>query len=70
MDWFKILVNYGVDSDGYIDPKDGDSQLIPSIVKKLVLPKIVKVVGHIWNSRSSEQVQFHISITDPADRES
>ena len=57
MGWFEILMFYGF-KEGFIsDEDDEDTQLIPSLVEKAVLPIVTSLVEQIWDVTSSRQTR-------------
>ena len=40
MSWYNCLVFFGSESNRDIDPEDSDIKIIPSLVEKVVLPKL------------------------------
>lgn len=57
MSWFLELLTYGMDKNTQLDPGDDDSSVVPSLVEKVVLPRGVKLLTHIWNPRSVKQTE-------------
>jgi GC-rich sequence DNA-binding factor len=54
--WHKLLFNYGMPSDGTAPhPNDPDVDLVPKIVRALVLPIILATVGRTWRVQSTRQ---------------
>jgi GC-rich sequence DNA-binding factor len=56
MHWYQVLFNYGLGSqqEDY-DENDEDSQLIPSLVEKVVIPKVKTLLATVWNPTSRTQ---------------
>ncbi|XP_068126577.1 PAX3- and PAX7-binding protein 1 [Hyperolius riggenbachi] len=54
MMWFESLLFYGCDAKGE-DKEDADIALIPSIVEKVILPKIAALAENVWDPFSSTQ---------------
>ena len=57
MGWFEILMFYGF-REGYVSSEDDeDTQLIPSLVEKTVLPLVTLLVEQVWDVTSSRQTR-------------
>lgn len=56
-DWFKILFDYGIPESGELADGDPDVNLIPTLVQKLVLPKLTVFVGQCWLPTSATQTK-------------
>jgi cold shock CspA family protein len=41
MSWYNSLVGFGFHDNEDIDPKDDDVKIIPSVIEKAVLPKLI-----------------------------
>ncbi|XP_063303810.1 PAX3- and PAX7-binding protein 1 [Pelobates fuscus] len=54
MDWFESLLFYGCEEKEY-DKEDADIALIPSIVEKVILPKLAAIAENVWDPFSSTQ---------------
>eukprot|EP01105_Mastigella_eilhardi_P006312 TRINITY_DN1792_c0_g6_i1.p1 TRINITY_DN1792_c0_g6~~TRINITY_DN1792_c0_g6_i1.p1 ORF type:complete len:469 (-),score=120.69 TRINITY_DN1792_c0_g6_i1:84-1490(-) len=53
MDWYKTLIDFGVMKE--LDASDEDLNLIPLLVKSLVLPRARHAIAHCWDPLSSLQ---------------
>ncbi|XP_075053266.1 PAX3- and PAX7-binding protein 1 [Mixophyes fleayi] len=53
MMWFESLLFYGCEEKD--DKEDADRALLPSIVEKVILPKLAGIAEHIWDPFSSTQ---------------
>ncbi|XP_075449986.1 PAX3- and PAX7-binding protein 1 [Ascaphus truei] len=54
MMWFESLLFYGCEEKEY-DTEDADTTLLPSIVEKIILPKLSGVAEHVWDPFSTTQ---------------
>eukprot|EP01114_Cavostelium_apophysatum_P016725 TRINITY_DN4815_c0_g2_i1.p1 TRINITY_DN4815_c0_g2~~TRINITY_DN4815_c0_g2_i1.p1 ORF type:complete len:718 (+),score=211.05 TRINITY_DN4815_c0_g2_i1:81-2234(+) len=50
--WFRELSTYGMKKS---DSNDEDANLIPKLIAKVVIPKVLRYFTHRWNPRSTEQ---------------
>lgn len=55
--WFKVLFDYGIPESGELVDGDPDVNLIPTLVQKLVLPKLTIFVGQSWLPTSVTQTK-------------
>lgn len=56
LSWYKLLFDYGMPRDGTAPhPGDGDVDLIPRLVRALVLPIATAAVERLWNPLSAQQ---------------
>lgn len=62
MKWHSELLNYGVRKGMKTDLDDEDMNLVPNIIEKVILPKVVKVLTHLWNPRSQVQVRYSVDL--------
>ncbi|XP_072254311.1 PAX3- and PAX7-binding protein 1 isoform X2 [Pyxicephalus adspersus] len=53
MMWFECLLFYGCDENA--DKEDADVALLPSLVEKVILPKLTGVAENVWDPFSSTQ---------------
>lgn len=54
MNWFQELFAYGIQQGVQPAADDPDLDLVPSLVEKVVVPRCVKLLTHLWNPRSVE----------------
>lgn len=53
-EWYRLLFDYGMPSDpSAIDPADPDADLLPRLVRGLVLPAAAATLRAAWNARSA-----------------
>ncbi|XP_078001429.1 PAX3- and PAX7-binding protein 1-like [Glandiceps talaboti] len=57
MEWFESLMFYGFREGEGIEKEDPDVKLMPSLLEKVVLPKLTYLVEHVWDPMSSTQTQ-------------
>lgn len=57
MDWYRTLALYGLHDDETEETlaKDPDLSLLPTLVEKLIIPKLVQMVDRVWDPLSSSQ---------------
>ncbi|KAK3743871.1 hypothetical protein QZH41_016474 [Actinostola sp. cb2023] len=55
MPWYLSLVGFGFYDNEDIDPKDDDVKIIPSLIEKAVIPKLIGIVQHVWDPLSTRQ---------------
>lgn len=55
MDWFNTLLFYGYQESRELDKEDADIKLLPNVVDKIVLPKLIALVENVWDPMSSSQ---------------
>ncbi len=54
--WYQELFDYGMPADAAdADPSDPDADLLPRLVRKLVLPLASHALQHVWNPFSRRQ---------------
>ncbi|KAM9320850.1 PAX3- and PAX7-binding protein 1 [Gastrophryne carolinensis] len=54
MDWFQSLILYGYE-EKETDQEDADIALLPSLVEKVVLPKLAGIAENVWDPFSTTQ---------------
>ncbi|KAG8450245.1 hypothetical protein GDO86_002771 [Hymenochirus boettgeri] len=54
MRWFEALIYYGAEEKDY-DKEDVDIVLLPSIVEKVILPKLAGIAENVWDPFSTTQ---------------
>lgn len=55
MSWFNTLLFYGYQESEELSREDSDLKLLPSVVDKVVLPKLIALVENVWDPMSSTQ---------------
>ncbi|XP_071819280.1 PAX3- and PAX7-binding protein 1-like [Apostichopus japonicus] len=55
MDWFNTLLFYGYEESKELNEDDSDNKLLPNVVDKIVLPKLIALVENVWDPMSSSQ---------------
>lgn len=57
LDWYRILALYGLHDDETEESlsKDPDIALLPTIIEKLIIPKLTQLVDKCWDPLSSSQ---------------
>lgn len=65
MNWYEILIFYDCNNENLeaIDSDDPDLNLIPSIVEKVVLPKLTVIAREIWDPVSTCQTLQLVNLT-------
>eukprot|EP01113_Clastostelium_recurvatum_P040120 TRINITY_DN6207_c0_g1_i5.p1 TRINITY_DN6207_c0_g1~~TRINITY_DN6207_c0_g1_i5.p1 ORF type:complete len:903 (+),score=291.59 TRINITY_DN6207_c0_g1_i5:87-2795(+) len=63
MQWFKDLWDYGMkDLSAQAQQDDPDAQLMPSLVQKVVVPRVVSLLTHCYDARSDGQTTHMASL--------
>ncbi|XP_023214907.1 PAX3- and PAX7-binding protein 1-like [Centruroides sculpturatus] len=65
MKWYEVLIFYSCNNENLedIDSDDPDLNLIPSIVEKVVLPKLTVIAREIWDPVSTCQTLQLVNLT-------
>ncbi|KAM8975478.1 PAX3- and PAX7-binding protein 1 isoform 2-T2 [Pelodytes ibericus] len=61
MMWFESLLFYGCEEKDY-DKEDSDILLLPSIVEKVILPKLAGIAENVWDPFSTTQTSRLASV--------
>ncbi|XP_030648406.1 PAX3- and PAX7-binding protein 1 isoform X2 [Chanos chanos] len=59
--WFESLLFYGCKEQATVDKEDIDLGLLPSIVERIVLPKLAFLADQVWDPLSSSQTSRLVS---------
>ncbi|XP_022100458.1 PAX3- and PAX7-binding protein 1-like [Acanthaster planci] len=62
MPWYESMLFFGFQQSEDIDSEDLDASLIPSLVQKVVLPKLTDMVKEVWDPVSSTQTNRLVSL--------
>ncbi|KAH9508979.1 PAX3- and PAX7-binding protein 1 [Bulinus truncatus] len=62
-EWFNSLVFLGFREGEHTDVSDDDLKLLPSIVEKLILPKLTFLVENVWDPLSTTQTARLVNLT-------
>ncbi|XP_005112258.1 PAX3- and PAX7-binding protein 1 [Aplysia californica] len=63
MSWFTILLFMGSKEGDEMDRGDDDVRILPSIVEKIILPKMTFLVQNVWDPISTAQSTRLVSLT-------
>lgn len=57
MDWFEAIMKYGFDENETESSlaDDPDVRLVPTLIEKIILPKLMEVIESCWDPMSSSQ---------------
>ncbi|XP_053312651.1 PAX3- and PAX7-binding protein 1 [Spea bombifrons] len=61
MKWFESLVFYGCEEKEY-DKEDADVALLPSIVEKIILPRLAVIAENVWDPFSTTQTSRLVAV--------
>ena len=61
MQWFENVMFYGFKDNSY-DPDDEDTNFIPRLAEKALLPKLTGLLEHIWDPLSLKQTVFAVNL--------
>ncbi|XP_013061045.2 PAX3- and PAX7-binding protein 1-like [Biomphalaria glabrata] len=67
--WFNSLVFLGFREGEPIEKSDDDLKLLPSIVEKLILPKLTFLVDNVWDPISTTQTARLVNLTQKLTRD-
>ncbi|XP_064627952.1 PAX3- and PAX7-binding protein 1-like [Lineus longissimus] len=62
MPWFQTLMFYGFKEGDAIDPNDADVKLLPSVIEKVLLPKLTAYIESVWDPLSSSETRSLVAI--------
>ncbi|KAK7107892.1 PAX3- and PAX7-binding protein 1-like isoform X2 [Littorina saxatilis] len=63
MNWYNCLVFFGCESTQEVDPEDSDVKILPSIVEKVVIPKLTYLVESVWDPLSTTQTSRLVNLS-------
>ncbi|XP_028411233.1 PAX3- and PAX7-binding protein 1-like [Dendronephthya gigantea] len=61
MQWFEDVMFYGFKDNSY-DPDDEDTNFIPRLAEKVLVPKLTALLGDIWDPLSLKQTVFAVNL--------
>jgi GC-rich sequence DNA-binding factor len=62
MGWYETLMFYGYKEGAEIDKSDPDNKLMPSIVDKVLLPKLTGLIEKVWDPLSCQQTRCLVQL--------
>lgn len=65
--WYNSLATYALDSkqtDDSSKPREPDVRLIPSVIEKVVIPKLTTIIENIWDPLSTSQTLRLVGIVN------
>ncbi|KAK3577424.1 hypothetical protein CHS0354_032273 [Potamilus streckersoni] len=67
--WFECLLFYGFKEGEPIDKEDDDVKLLPSIVEKILIPKLAKLAELVWDPLSTAQTSRLVNLVQKLQRD-